>query len=149
MRYIPALLFFLLSTSTAVADETSVELPEPAPSPKTEVTTPTMDDRVSSVESTTVQLYERVFRAEARMLRIETIFSSLEQRGLILTPSDLSGELIERTSRDTPVHIHRWRLTNPTMVKMDGGRKRSSAICHCGGFTYVETASSTKESESK
>lgn len=128
---------------TAVHAEESPEIPVPEqlPAPASVPTTPTLDTRLSSVESTTVQLYERAFRAEAKLLRIETILTSLEQRGLILTPVDMNGVLIEHGVQEKPVHIHRWRITKPAMVRQEGGKEKASAICHCGAFMYVETRS--------
>ncbi len=142
---IPALL--VLFASGALADDATpgttapVELPPPVAMPSASPstpTTPTLEDQVGQVQDATVKLYERSFQAEARLLRVETILRSLEQRGLVLTPTDTSGDLIQRSATVAPPHTHRWLLTTPALVKMDKGRQRVSAICACGTFSYVE-----------
>jgi hypothetical protein len=79
-----------------------------------------LQDRVGTIESSMVQTFERFFRIEARLRRIETTLA-------------IPG----------PDHQHDWQITNPPIQK----KETVSAICRCGAFSYVPFKIQKEESK--
>lgn len=111
------ILVVALLVSGVYAEEASsqVELPEEASAPATEVTTNSSAERLQNIENMLSTLYEKIFKVEARVLRIETLLKTL------------SGN----------EHLHQWRLTSPQIVNNDTNPPTAAAICSCGEFRYV------------
>jgi hypothetical protein len=107
-------LAWLLTTTMAMAQDVAPPEPITTSIPASVATTPipipTLQSRVETIETSLVQGYERDFRLEARVRRIEAMLG-------------IPG----------PDHKHQWQPTTPAITR----GKTVSAICSCGAFAYV------------
>ena len=120
MKLLPIILALLLASSIQASEPTrpttvEAEIPVPALTSKRVVTVESLEKTVENLNSLVMKFYEKQFRMEARILRIEKLLRSL------------SGQ----------DHIHQWEATVPPIVKEQDGKTLISAICGCGEFRYV------------